>query len=280
MLQIAYAESMAMLLTAIVLLLLVRRRYAWVFPVVLRARADAPERPGVRGGDGALLSSTASSGAAKEPFPRADAVPAVALTVWGLVVGFAWPAVAWAVTGSLTAYTDTELAWRSSYIGYQRAVPFTSWFQGGAWWGGWWFGAPMVGIALVVVLVLLFVGVLASPWTRRLDIFSRMWVARLRASTSSRSSSRSRARSACCADVPAGRSAGASRDRPLFRSALVLVSIARQIGWIHRLGRRRLRLDAAVMRVPPGAHAPAEASERQSRERVFRASSSCASSLC
>lgn len=35
MLQLAYAESAAMMLTAIALLLLVRRQYAWVFPVVL-----------------------------------------------------------------------------------------------------------------------------------------------------------------------------------------------------------------------------------------------------
>jgi len=176
MLQIAYAESMAMMLTAIVLLLLVRRRFAWVFPVVLVLGLTRPSGLAFAAAMGLYVVYRVVR-RAKEPFPRADAVPAVALTVWGLVVGFLWPAVAWAVTGSPTAYTDTELAWRSSYIGYQELFPFTSWFQGGAWWGGWWFGAPMVGIAIVVVLVLLFVGIVIAPWTRRLDLFSRAWIA-------------------------------------------------------------------------------------------------------
>jgi hypothetical protein len=176
LLQLAYAESMAMMLTAIALLLLVRRRFGWVFPVVLLLGLTRPSGLAFAAAMGLYLVYRFVR-RTREPFPRADWLPAVALTAWGLVVGFLWPAIAWAVTGSPTAYTDTELAWRSSYIGYQELLPFTSWFQGGAWWGSWWFGAPMIGIALVVLLVVLFVGILAAPWTRRLDPFSRAWVA-------------------------------------------------------------------------------------------------------
>ena len=38
---------------------------------------------------------------------------------------------------SATAYTDTELAWRAPYIGYEELVPFTPWFQGAEWWLNW-----------------------------------------------------------------------------------------------------------------------------------------------
>jgi hypothetical protein len=230
MLQIAYAESMAMMLTAIVLLLLVRRRYAWVFPVVLALGLTRPSGLAFAAAMG-LYVVYRFVRRSKEPFPRADAVPAVALTVWGLVVGFLWPAVAWAVTGSPTAYTDTELAWRASYIGYQELFPFTSWFQGGAWWGGWWFGAPMVGIALVVVLVLLFVGVLASPWTRRLDLFSRAWIAGYGVYLFAFFFPQSSTFRLLGPMFPLVGALAVPRS-PLFRSALVLVSIAGQIGWI------------------------------------------------
>lgn len=176
LLQLAYAESMAMMLTAIALLLLVRRRYVAVFPVVLLLGLTRPSGLAFAAALG-LYVLYRFARRAKEPFPRSQWLPAMALTIWGLVVGFLWPALAWAFTGSMTAYTDTELAWRASYIGYQDLLPFAPWFQGGAWWGALWFREPTVGTALVVLLMVLFVGILAAPWTRRLDLFSRAWVA-------------------------------------------------------------------------------------------------------
>ncbi|WP_323743033.1 MULTISPECIES: hypothetical protein [unclassified Rathayibacter] len=176
LLQLAYAESMAMLLTAIVLLLLVRRRWLAVAPVVLLLGLTRPSGLAFAAAMG-LYVVYRFLRRSREPFPRADWLPVVALTAWGLVVGLLWPAIAWAATGSATAYTDTELAWRSAYIGYQELLPFTSWFQGGAWWGTWWFGTPSLGITIVIALVLAFLGILAAPWTRRLDLFSRAWVA-------------------------------------------------------------------------------------------------------
>jgi hypothetical protein len=176
LLQLAYAESAAMMLTAITLLLLVRRRYVLVFPVVLLLGLTRPSGLAFAAAMG-LYVLVRYLRRSREPFDRSDWLPTVALTVWGLVVGFLWPAAAWAVTGSITAYTDTELAWRSSYIGYQELFPFTSWFQSGAWWGQWWFQSPAIGIVLVVLLVAAFVGIMASPWTRRLDLFSRVWIA-------------------------------------------------------------------------------------------------------
>ncbi|QHC68542.1 hypothetical protein GSU68_11485 [Rathayibacter sp. VKM Ac-2759] len=230
MLQLAYAESAAMMLTAIALLLLVRRQYAWVFPVVLLLGLTRPSGLAFAAAMG-LYVLVRFLRRAREPFPRADWLPAVALTGWGLVVGFSWPAAAWAVTGSPTAYTDTELAWRSAYIGYQELFPFTSWFQGGAWWGDWWFGAPLAGIALVVLVVAAFAGILAAPWTRRLDLFSRAWVAGYAVYLFAFFFPQSSTFRLLGPMFPLVGALAVPRS-PLFRTALVALGIAGQIGWI------------------------------------------------
>jgi hypothetical protein len=171
MMQVAYAESMHAFLLTLALLLLLRRSYGWLFPVV------------------AVMSLTRPSGLAfalalglhavhrfvvrgRDPFPVRARLLVAALAGFSAVTGFAWPAVAWAVTGSPTAYTDTELAWRSAYIGYEGLVPFASWFQGATWW----FGSP-VGAVVVVLLVLAFAGALFLPAVRRLGVDLRIWVA-------------------------------------------------------------------------------------------------------
>ncbi|WP_082499354.1 MULTISPECIES: hypothetical protein [unclassified Rathayibacter] len=230
MLQLAYAESMAMMLTAIALLLLVRRQFAWVFPVVLLLGLTRPSGLAFAAAMG-LYVVVRFVRRAREPFPRADWLPAVALTGWGLVVGFFWPAAAWAVTGSPTAYTDTELAWRSAYIGYQELFPFTAWFQSGAWWGNWWFGAPLIGILIVVLLVAAFVGILAAPWTRRLDLFSRVWVAGYAVYLFAFFFPQSSTFRLLGPMFPLVGALAVPRS-PLFRCGLVALGIAGQIGWI------------------------------------------------
>ncbi|KKM46923.1 hypothetical protein [Rathayibacter toxicus] len=176
LLQLAYAESMSMLLIAITIVLLIRQRWKAVFPVVLLLGLTRPSGLAFAAAMGLYVLYRVFR-RAREPFPKTEWLPAVALMGWGLIAGLLWPCLAWAVTGSVTAYTDTELAWRAAYIGYQQLLPFTSWFQGGVWWANWWFGSSLVGVGLVILLVLLFVGILVAPWTRQLDLFSRAWVA-------------------------------------------------------------------------------------------------------
>jgi hypothetical protein len=171
MMQVAYAESMHAFLLTLALLLLVRRSYGWLFPVV------------------AVMSLTRPSGLAfalalglhalyrffrrdRDPFPPGERMSVAALAVFSAAMGFLWPAVAWAVTGSPSAYTDTELAWRSAYIGYRELVPFAPWFQG----GDWWLGSPL-GPLVVGLLVLAFAGALFLPAVRRLGVDLRLWVA-------------------------------------------------------------------------------------------------------
>ncbi|KRC50629.1 hypothetical protein ASE16_06370 [Leifsonia sp. Root227] len=174
--QLAYAESLYVLLLATALLLLVERRYGWLFPVVT------------------VMAFTRPSGLAfalalgmhviyrwvvrrRDPFPVRDRILSVSLTVFSGLAGLAWPAIAALATGSITAYTDTELAWRAPYIGYQHLVPFSSWFQGAYWWSNTMLGLPgWLGIAVLVVVLALFAVALFSPGVRRLGVDLWFWI--------------------------------------------------------------------------------------------------------
>lgn len=175
--QVAYAESLYLLLLATALLLLVERRYGWLFPVVL------------------VMAFTRPSGLAfalavglhvvyrwvrrkREPFPIRERALSAGLAVFSAVAGLAWPAIAAVATGSLTAYTDTELAWRAPYIGYAHLVPFTSWFQGADWWASVMLGIPgWVGVVAMVLIVAVFAVLLFSSAVRRLGVDLRFWIA-------------------------------------------------------------------------------------------------------
>jgi hypothetical protein len=175
--QVAYAESLYILLLVTALLLLVERRYAWLFPVVL---AMAFTRPSGLAFALALVLHVGYRWLRRreDPFPVRERVLSVALAVFSGLAGLAWPAIAAIGTGSLTAYTDTELAWRSAYIGYTHLVPFTPWFQGADWWASAMLGIPgWLGMVALVVIVALFGILLFSPAVRRLGVDLRFWVA-------------------------------------------------------------------------------------------------------
>lgn len=174
--QLAYAESLYLLLLATALLLLVERRYGRLFPVVLVMAFTRPS------GLAFALALGLHVGyrwlrRRQEPFPRRERVLSASLTVFSAAAGIAWPAIAAVATGSWSAYTDTELAWRAPYIGFTHLVPFTPWFQGAAWWASAMLGIPgWVGIAALVVLLALFGILLFSPAVRRLGVDLRFWV--------------------------------------------------------------------------------------------------------
>jgi hypothetical protein len=170
-LQVSYAESMHVCLLALALLLLTRRRYLALIPVV------------------ALLALTRPSGLAfalalgihavhrfvvrsRDPFPVWERILAAGVAVFSALMGLLWPFLAWMATGSITAYTDTELAWRAPYLGYRELVPFTPWVQG----AGFWMPGPL-GILLLAVLVVGFAAFLVTPLARRLGATLRIWVA-------------------------------------------------------------------------------------------------------
>lgn len=170
-LQVSYAESMHVFLLALALFLLVQRRYVVLIPVI------------------ALMALTRPSGLAfalalalhavhrfltrsRDPFPLWERILLLGVMVFSGLMGLAWPFMAWMATGSFSAYTDTELAWRAPYLGYQELVPFTPWVQG----AGFWMPGP-TGIVVLVVVVGGFFAFLFTPWARRLGVTLRIWVA-------------------------------------------------------------------------------------------------------
>jgi len=170
LLQFGYAESMQLMLLTLALLLVLERRYLVLVPVIAVMALTRPT------GLAFALFLALHVGyrwftRSRDPFPVREVVTASSVAVFSGVMGLLWPALAWAVTGSLTAYTDTELAWRSAYIGYQELVPFTAWFQSGVWW----LGQPL-GIIAVLVLIVGFTLLMFTPWVRGLGVDLRLWV--------------------------------------------------------------------------------------------------------
>lgn len=167
--QFGYAESLGFLWLGLALLLLVDRRYGWLFPVVL---AWSFTRPGALAFALTLVLHWAWRWFRRDrdPFPVRDRVLAASAAVFSGLAGLAWIGVAWTATGDVRAYFDTELAWRSAYIGYRELVPFTAWFQSGEWW----LGQP-TGTVVVICLILAFAIIVASPAVGRLGIDIRLW---------------------------------------------------------------------------------------------------------
>jgi hypothetical protein len=171
LLQLGYAESMFALLLGLALLLVQRGRLLPAFPVVA---VLAITRPGALPLALALVlvwllrhRRQRREGA---PFPAAERWRLGALAVWSGCWGLVWLVAAAIGTGSPTAYTDTELAWRSAYIGRQELVPFTPWFQGAQWWTD-----DVLGPVALLLLLALVVVALLSPAVRRLGPLLVAW---------------------------------------------------------------------------------------------------------
>lgn len=179
LLQIAYAESLQWLLIVSILYLLVLRRYATMIPLLV---ALGFTRPGAL----AMALTFVIYGVwrwrtrERDAFPVAERWWLVAATATAGIAGIAWVVIAGVVTGVPTAYFDTELAWRSAYIGYVELVPFTPWLYGLAWWlPVWGVSAEMavwLGPLIFAGLLLLLAGYLFLPATRRAGIEIRAWV--------------------------------------------------------------------------------------------------------
>ncbi|OUE20058.1 hypothetical protein BFL36_11790 [Clavibacter michiganensis] len=171
MFQIAYAESLQTLLLLTALLLLVERRYALLAPVAVVMALTRPL--GLAFALALLLHGVHRLATARrDPFPPGERARLVLATTAAGAAGVAWPVVAWIRTGSITAYTDTELSWRAAYVGYRHLVPFEAWFDAGDFWIG-----GVAGILAVLGVVAAFVLILTRPSVRALGPELRIWVA-------------------------------------------------------------------------------------------------------
>lgn len=183
MFQVAYAESLGLALLFLALLLVQRRRFVALLPVLVVMSLTRPT--GLAFALFLLLYFAARivwwrRAPDAHPLPRRQVGGIVAAGLTSFAAGLAWPAIAWAVTGSITAYTDTELAWRAGYVGHGGLVPFDGWFEGIAFWLRF-AGLPdAVGMPLAIVAVVgmvgLFAAFLVTRWARRLGIEVRLWL--------------------------------------------------------------------------------------------------------
>ena len=108
--QIAYTESLALLLLCTALLLLRNRRYGWLIPVLVtlaltRAVALAFVPVLVVHGISRYRRRTV------EPFPTLDRWRVAGLACLGVAVTGLWPAIAAITTGDPAAYTQTMSSW-------------------------------------------------------------------------------------------------------------------------------------------------------------------------
>ena len=160
--QVGYAESLSMVFLTVVLLGLVERN--WVLAGVFIPFA-ALTRPLGAPLALALLVLTVmrwKSGSARKPHPWLTAIAPVSTA--------ARPAFACFTTGRMTAYLETELAWRRPYLTDGKGHGWgTGWWDSAHWWFPDYPIWVLAGIAAVVATLA------ALPSTRRLGRVALAW---------------------------------------------------------------------------------------------------------
>jgi len=231
-LQVGYAESMQLFFLFLALLLFQDRRYYLMIPVIAVAALTRPS--GLAFAVMLLLHLIHRFVTrARDPFAWRERIAVIVVGLSSAILGVLWPVVAWIGTGVPSAYTDTELAWRVGYIGYQDLLPFAPWVQGFQWWARWLQvpDADVVGPIALVVLVVLFVLVLFTPPLRRLGVELRLWLIGYAVYLLAVFFPQSSTFRLFMPFAPALGSLALIR-RPVYRVALVVLGIAAQVGWV------------------------------------------------
>jgi hypothetical protein len=170
-LQVAYTESLALLLVAGALGLLLTRRYGWAAGAVLAlgfTRAVAlPMVVVVLVHAAVRLRASRRGLGERDPLGRRDMAGLVALLAAAAVSGVAWPLICGWVTGVPDGYLQTQAAWR----GRPEVVPLVPWLDVARWLFG------SAGPWLLVLTGVLVAAVLLSPPARRLGAELQAWTA-------------------------------------------------------------------------------------------------------
>lgn len=163
--QVAYTESLALLLLAAGLWLLVRRQWLAAGAVALLTGLARPV--GLPLGLVALVAVVVRwRRRHEEPVSwREYAAMAGSLLGCGLA-GLVWPTIAWLRTGVPGAYTQTMSAWRSG----EPVTPFRPTLERVQWLFG-----DTAGLVLLAAGLLLLVVAVAGPWARGLGPELRTW---------------------------------------------------------------------------------------------------------
>ncbi|MDU5427791.1 hypothetical protein [Actinomyces urogenitalis] len=185
-LQIPYAESLALALATGALLAVSRRRFLLAAPLVALAAIARPvglplavgfglwwlwETASDRGWRwvparvGAVSAEVVRDTDVPTPLAAQERLQLAVLTAWSLACALAWPALAWATTGRMDAYTATETAWRGSHL-----APFQPWFTRAGWWVG-----DHLGWALLMAMLALTALALGSRALRALGPEAWTW---------------------------------------------------------------------------------------------------------
>lgn len=173
-LQTGYAESLGLLLVALVLYFWITDRF-WL--TILAMVGLAFTRPGLAA---FALSFAAVWGyrfirarMGKRAFAIIDALKLGALSATALALNFAWPLIAALVTGRHDAYVATELAWRAGYpFGGGGLNPILPWFSSAEYF----IGGP-AGQAVVILAIVGAVAIFFIPEVRQLGLDLNVFVA-------------------------------------------------------------------------------------------------------
>ena len=169
-LQLAYTESIAMLVLCGVLWAVLRRAWLVAAGLVLLLGITRPIAAPV-----AVVVAVALlvrwRARRTSPISQGEYLRgALALAASGLAA-VAWPLIAWAVTGSRTAYTDTMAAWRAG----GQIVPFTPWLSMSTWVFRDSPHAEVLGHVALAALAVTLVAMPLGPWAKRLGPELRTW---------------------------------------------------------------------------------------------------------
>ena len=169
-LQLAYTESLAMLVLTGFLWAVARQRWPASAGLALVLGLTRPIALPVLAVTAVALLLRWRARRSRPVAPAEYAAGALALAACGLS-GLLWPAIAWAVTGAPTAYTDTMAAWR---VGGQ-IVPLKPWL----WMSEWLFRdfalAGTYGPVALAAVATAVVVMVCGPWARALGPELRTW---------------------------------------------------------------------------------------------------------
>lgn len=169
-LQVPYAESLNLLLLGTALLFVLRRRYLWAVPAALLMGLSRPTGVPFAAMAGLLLlfrlwERYAADRRRGDAHTRSQLWSLAGLTVASGIGALVWPAIAWAVTGDMAAYTKTEAVWRGHDL-----VPFKPWFDAGILLFG-----PALGVLAPFAVVAAFMLLMMSRPVVALGTELRLW---------------------------------------------------------------------------------------------------------
>ena len=169
-LQLAYTESLAMLLLCAWLWALMRRNWLAAGPLALLVGLTRPIAVPVAVVVAWMLWLRWRRRAADPVDGGEYAAGAFALVTAG-VGAVAWPVIAWRITGSRSAYTDTMAAWR---VGGE-ITPFKPWLGMSQWVFRDFDGGDVYGPVALAALATTIVVLTCGPWATRLGPELRAW---------------------------------------------------------------------------------------------------------